>query len=863
VSRLAAWCLRTVTSRERAQAILGDIAESAATARDGRSRRHSRRSQEIDAWRHIAAEIAARSPSTLRAGGLVFRDAVRSLRATPALTAFVLLILTLGISAATITFSVVDAVILRPLPFHEPSRLVAVEVRSTVRAFGFLSSAPVLFYDQLRDRARAFSGLAAATRGNVQIAGEPERILSARVTAGIFELLGVRPVVGQTFTAAHEIEGQDRVAVIGYDLWRSRFGGDPAVVGRSLTLSDKTVTVIGVMPAGFAYPLSEGMEPLIWTPYVAPPEERSGAELSRYLHVVGRLAPGAAIPVAQAEAEAVFHLISTSITGPYRLDDLAVHVRPIDEAIFGGVEGWMLLVLAAVGLVMLVACANVANLMLARATKRARELSVRASIGASRRRLIATMLVESLCLSLAAAALGLVVAIWGVDAARAALPAGIARASHVALDLRVLASAIAAAVLTGLTFGAVPAWQASRQDLVTLLKDNSSSVTAGRPRWRSALLVAEVAFVGLLLVATTLFVSSFVRVTIADLGFERRNLLVASGAGLTGSVIDVLQTLEQVPGVTAAGAFANGSAPLAMAGGFGRAASATVIARAGTPRGTPRPQPLFLRVSPGYLDAAGIKLLRGRDIAESDFDRTDVVVIDARTARALFEDADPVGESVEYGNRQQATVIGVAATVLDRGPEETGNPCIYLPTRRDARGHGFLVRTTGRAADAIPAVRATLDRLRPGRPSASVRPLEEAFRQITADRRFAAGLMSLFGLIALLIGAAGIYAVTASVVAQQRREIGIRMALGATVRRIFSDIVGHTARHLGAGLAIGLGLGLLVTRGFSSVFFGVTPTDPWVHLVVTGLTLAAGFVAAVLPARRATRVDPLLALRSD
>lgn len=857
-SRLAAACMRLVTSRARAEAMIGDVIEDLARSSPAGDR-ISRLRLEANVWKHVIAEATALVPSVLRSASFVVRDAWRSLKSTPAVTAFVIAVLTLGISAATITFSVVDAVVLRPLPFPDPDRLAVLQVRSD--SMSHITSSSAFLYHRFKDGVGAFSSLAATTRNHEQFAttGEPESVFSARITSNLFDVLGVRPMLGQSFNPSQEVTGNDLVAVISYGLWQRRFGGDESVIGKPLALAKRNLTILGVMPRGFSYPVSDDMRPEFWTPYVVPDDELSGAQMSSYLQVVGRLAPEASIETAGAQAAAT--LSSTVVQGPSSLAGLRVEVRSLSDVLLAEVRGWMLLVLAAVVLVLLVACANVANLLLTRASRRARELSIRASIGASRRHLVATMLVESLTLSLIAAGLGIAVASGGVEAARNALPTGIARASTIALDWRVFMATVSAAVATGLLFGAVPAWLSSRHDMVFLLKQSGNHTTIGSRGWRSAFLVAQVAFVGLLLVATTLFVTSFVRVTTKDLGFDRRNLLTASRSGLTGSVSDVLRTLEALPGVTAAGAYANASAPLAVAGGFGGGSSGF---RVWLPDAPERVNVLFMRTAPGYFRAAAISILNGRDFQMEEVGREDRMVIDVLAARRLFGDRSPVGAVISYGSGKSAMVVGLVAAVFDRGPEAAANAMIYMPTTPAASGHRWLVRTSVDTALLEEPVEAALNRLaKPTGSPALARPIEEAFRVITAGRRFAAGLMSLFGILAVAIGAAGIYAVMLSMVVQQTREFGIRLALGATGRTILTNVIRQAARLLALGLAIGLPLGFIASRSAGSVFFDVQPSDLATYAVVAAITLAVGFMAAILPARRAARIDPQITLRNE
>ncbi|MEX2661352.1 MAG: ABC transporter permease [Vicinamibacterales bacterium] len=399
----------------------------------------------------------------------MFVDAVRSLRAARGVTLFILFILTLTISVATVTFSVVDAVVLRPLPFDKPGGLAVIEYDRGDGVMQHVRSLSPFKFLAVKDRAGAFAAVAAVWRGSRAMPsdGEAARIPSAAVTASLFDVLGVRPLLGQTFSAAHEVAGNDRVTVISHALWRGRFGGDAGIVGRTLQMSDGPLLVLGVMPEHFSYPISDDRVPDLWTPFVIPDEERIKDE-SSYLHVVARVAPGTSMGQAQAMADSVRAGLAQA--HPVRYERGRFVVTPLDEAVVGPTRGWMLLVLFAVGVLVLVACANVGNLLLTRALQRERELSIRASLGATRARLVGSLLIESLILSLSAVALSLVLASWGIEAVKAALPPGIARAHLIALDVRVFAAAVVAASVTGLLFGAFPALQGARVDLATSLK---------------------------------------------------------------------------------------------------------------------------------------------------------------------------------------------------------------------------------------------------------------------------------------------------------------------------------------------------------------------------------------------------------
>ena len=800
-------------------------------------------------------------------------DAVRSLRRSRGVSLFIITLLALTIAAATVTFSVVDAVVLKALPFPKPGALVAIEHQRGDRVMSQARSLTPVEYSALRDRADAFASLAAVARDQHAFPGESEseRVYAARVTASLFDVLQVRPLIGDTFTAASEVDGSERVAVIGHGLWSRRFGRDPAIVGRTIQLTSGPLRVIGVMPDGFTYPMVDERLAEIWTPLVVPPDQRAGQPNagSSYLHLVGRLRDGASPQQAQSQVDAVRRTFAAADSQRYNPAGRFA-TRPLHDLVVGDVRGWMVLVLVAVGLVLLIACANVANILLTRAMQRARELSIRTSLGATRGRLMATLLAESILLSLGALAIALLLSWWGVEVARNSLPRGIARAHLIALNLRVFAAAFVATMCTSAIIGVIPAFHAARTDLVSVLKNGASGGTTSRSRWRHVVLVAEVAFTAILLVATTLFVSSFVRLTRADLGFDRSHLIVVSSlSGLQGSLGEFIDRLKAIPGVAAVGGVAAGSPPLVQAGFADGGMSATRLQLPDAPA-TEFVTTQFDRVSPDYLAAAGIPLRRGRLFTMSDmvpsareYRNVNSIVLDEVAAARLFGTRDPVGQAVMYGGKR-VTVIGVVANVRMRGPEADTGPQAYLPGSLLASNYSYIVQTTRPSALVVPDIRAAVASMRPpDSRAADVRLVEDAFRNITARRRFSATAMMMFGLFALLIGASGVYAVMSSLVAQRTREIGVRMALGATRGRMVGTILAQIGRHLALGLAVGLPAAWLVSRSFDVVFFEVRPSDLWIYAVVGCVLAAVGFAAALVPARRASLVDPLVALRTE
>lgn len=870
-SRLVQWCLRALMPKDEANAVFGDLYEDVDTRTAP-----SAAQLEWRAWRYVFALAPAALRRGIRSFWYVVRDAARALRSAPGATAGTVLILTLGISAATVTFSVVDTIVLRPLPFSDDQDLAIVDLRDATDPRSTGGNLSPFQYLTLRYHLTSFDSLAVVARNSsltLNAGGEDVPLETVQVTANLFETLRVRPFVGQLFTAEHEVDGS-RVAVISHELWQRRFGGNPAIVGQTMavtrrmvaggTTRDESLIVSGVMPRGFAYPMSMIPSPDVWTPYAMAPDERTGAKRDRYLSLVGRLRTGATIERAQSEAMAATAALGEAEPDFYRTRQFGV--ASLKDTLVGNVRGWMLLVLGAVAVVMLIACVNVANLQLVQSARRTRELSIRASLGATRRQLIASLLVESLLLSLMAAGLAIVLAMWGIQIAKAALPANLVRVAEIGLDLRVLVATISAAVVTGLLFGVVPAWQASREDLVSLLKQGTMTLGVSRRRWRSAFVIAEVAFVSTLLVGATLVISSFIRVTTKDLGFDRSNLLFVSGntgieAADTGAAIERLRSL---PGVAAAGAVALGSPPLAAAGFRNGGATATSVNRLGHPADAEPFVAEIRGVSSGYFAAAGIPVVAGRAFDDSAATRNTAIAIDERTAAQLFAQGGAVGGEVMVSGRDRRTVVAVVRHVEQRGPERQSMPQVYVPAQIDKGGFNFLVRTSASPDTVIPSIRAALPAATTsGSAAVQIRTLETAFRNITADRRFNAGLMSIFGALAIVIGAAGIYGVLASVVAQQLREMAVRVALGATTCRITAGVIAQAGRYLIAGLAIGLAIAWWASRTISSILYDVRPTDVGVYATVAGVIIVVGLVAAWIPARRASRVDPLLALRSE
>ena len=791
-----------------------------------------------------------------RSAGLLLRDATRALRAAPAHSLFVMLILAVGVTAGTVTFSVVDAVVLKPLPIEQPDRLVSIPTRDP----NFKERITPEVFWRLHDHLETVENLAprmTLTGSAVTVGRLTDEWAITFTSADMFRIMRWSPAIGRFWSADDEARGNTDVAVLGYRFWQQQFQGNPAVLGETVTLGKRAYQVIGVLPAASDRPEFDLTSTPIWVPGVVP---RSGQ--GNPFGLMARMKPG--VTVAQ---------VITDIQRLSAIPDWHPVVTPLHEAYVAPVRRWMLLALGAAALVVLIACVNAANLMLTRSAKRAQEMAIRASLGASRRQIAASVVTEGLLLSLGATACALLFSFAGVRIAKVAVTTmlfGVFRASAISINWRVLAAALAAAVVTGLVVSLVPAWQTTRAPLSSLLKDAEATLVTGRRRWRSAFLVAEVAAVVVLMVVSWLFVVSLIRVVGIDLGIDRANLLaIKSRFPFRGTVEEVKRTIEGQPGVSGVAVSTGASLPL-VGRAFGGAWLTTELHRADASSETgsePTVQALQYRVTPNYFDVAGLTFKRGGTWSAEAVFNAPPVVLDEQAARRLFGAVDPLGKQVraEVGTDPESifTVVGIVPYVYTRGPEETSQPAAYFglkpsPTRAFA---GLFVRTTRPTGEMLPALTEVLKPFAPVTKDPFVVVADEAFSKITATRRFNAGLMSAFGLVGILVGAAGVYAVMAAFVAQQTREIGVRIALGATPMRIQRGVLALAGRHLMVGLSLGLPIAWWLSRGLTTLLFGVTPADASVYVGVAALLGMVGFTAAWVPARRASRIDPIVSLK--
>jgi putative ABC transport system permease protein len=837
----------------------------------------------MDGWRSATQRRAVdrtTRPRPFASLGTDVRTAVRALRATPGFTITALIVLTRGIGATTAIFSVVDAVVLRGLPFDESDRLMSIGERLSSTGQVVTAEAAPNYFDWRH--ASAFDGIAAVAYGDsgyvLRRPAGAVRIRTKRVTHELFSVLRVAPLLGRTFTADEEEDGRERVAVISFGFWQQEFGGDPDVVGRTMTLDRGTYQVIGVMPAGFTYPIGADEPPQMWVPYVASKAERvRGSARAYYLQLVGRLKPGVSIDQARAELQAITGPLATTFPDWFYGGRVA-NVQPLHDMLVGRVRPWMLMLLGAVAVVLLIACVNVANLMLARATSRSRELGIRAALGASRWQIARGLLVESLLLSFTGAALGLLVAHVGVALLRNAMPADVPRLSDIAINLRVLAASAAAAAVTGVLFGLAPALQFSRPDLNQTLRDGGRASTAGaaKQRLRSALVIGEVALAVVLLVGTGLFVSSFARVMQVDLGIDTRHVITLgvpfeeelSGVSDTPaaerraiearrmSLVDaILARVQSTPGVERAAAV-NGAIPLS--GG-----SLTQDARApATGRSVDSIE--FKRVSPDYHAAFRIPLRAGRLFTPEDRQGSAPVAILSDVAAIELFDSVPaaVGQTVLASGRR--TVVGVVRAVRQFGPETPARPEIYVPLAQSSTyGSTLVIRTGGDPAAVVPAVKQAVLSALPDAVFYQPNSIAGYAAKLVAQRRFNMLLFSLFGLLGVVIAVVGIYGVMGYLVAQRTPEFGVRLALGAARGQVLRMVLSRAAVFMIVGLAAGLGTAYALSRFVKTFLFDVTPSDPAVYAAVAFLLVAAGLFAAFMPALRASRVDPIVTLRAE
>jgi predicted permease len=794
--------------------------------------------------------------------------ALRRLRQAPAFTLVAVATLGLGIGATSAIFSVVHAVLLRPLPFPEPDRLV--QVAQTWEGSPVVHS-PQNFLD-VEAQATSFSGLAAIDSSGVTLTGRGEatRLEGAEVSASFFDVLRVRPIHGRGFAAGENEPGRSKVAVLGHSLWRDRFGADPGVVGRAVPLNREPHLVVGIAPPGFRYP--EGAE--IWTPMEHDERFRSNSRGAWYLTVVGRLRDGTTVEGARQEVGTIAERLARAY--PADNEGVGGTVIPLLEAMVGESRRALLVLLGAVGLVLLVACVNVANLLLARVAVRETELAVRAALGAGRRRLVRQLLTESLLLAVLGGAAGLLLSVAIVDALLALQPQGVPRLEEVSVNRAVVGFAAALSLLTTALFGAFPALQTSRRATAQALRQGSRGIlTGGRGHLRGGLVVGQIALAMVLVAGSALLLRSFALLLRVDPGF-RTDSALGFRVSLPDSAYaedaqrlsfhDELQTkLAALPGVRSVGAVAG--LPLT-----GRRFNISFTVD-GRPEVPPAQQPTMeVRIAtPGYFRTIGIPVLRGRAFAESDGpDAPQVVVLSESAVRRFFPGEEPIGRTIRLGlgrgrgRKAGGEVVGVVGDVKELGLAAASPPEIYLPYAQfPIQSMDVVLRTGVPPRSLAGAIERVVHGLDPELPVSRVATLDEVLARSVSEPRFYALLIGSFAGTALFLAALGLFGVMSYAVAQRTREIAVRVALGATGEELVRMVL-REAFLLGAtGVALGLGGALLLSRAIAGLLFALSPRDPATLAGVALLLLATALVAGYLPARRATRVDPAIALRSE
>jgi len=794
---------------------------------------------------------------------------LRVLRRNPGFSLVAVFTLALGIGANTALFSITNAVVFRPLPYPEPERLVTVWECSAKSEEARVIVSPANYLDW-REQARSFEEMGAYTEDFYNLSEEaarPERVAGANVTPSLFRALGVRAVAGRVFTPEEAVPGTPTVVMLSYGLWQRRFGGDPNVVGKTVKLNGPEYIVVGVLPPDFI------ISPRHYEVFRALSfdETEKANRRGRYLTVIARMRPGVTAEQARAEMNALGLALARQY--PDENAGRSATTDPLNRTITWNTRNTLLTLLGAVGFVLLIACANVANLLLGQAAGRRREMAVRAALGASRLRLVRQMLTESLTLSLAGGLAGLLLAKWGVRLLVALSPASLPRAEEAGLDARVLAFTLLVSLLTGVAFGLVPAIQASRVELTEALKSGARGAGGGRPGFaRGTLVAAEVALSLVLLVGAGLLVKSFVRLTEVNLGFDPTHVVAAdislpyrynTPEKRAGFYHELLTRVSALPGVSSA-AVAQ-SVPLSGEEHGGRF---KVVGREPGPDGGDGGYgSIYHRVSADYFKTFGVRLLKGRGLTERDTATAPAVALVSETlARKVFPGEDPLGKQIVLTNAPERPreIVGVVSDTRYVGPQREPFSEIYVSYLDDSWHHMSLaVRAGGDPAALVNAVREQLAALDADVPLANVKEMNEYVKDSFGPQRFSALLFTLFAAAALLLAALGVYGVISNTVARRTHEIGIRVALGARGRDVLRLVVGQGMRPVLLGLLAGLAGAFALTRLLESLLYGVSALDPSVFAGVSLLLAAAALCACYLPARRATRVDPSAALRHE
>jgi putative ABC transport system permease protein len=805
-----------------------------------------------------------------------FRYGARMLLKQPGFTLIAVLTLALGIGANTAIFSVVDAVLLRPLPYRDPDRLVS--LWSTFGAAGgAIGGSAMPDYREWRDRNQVFEDLAAYYYSGFNLTGQDrdaENVTGAYVTHNLFPLLGVTPAIGRGFTPEDEQFGNHLVVLLSHRLWQRRYGGDPEIAGRGIRLGGQTYTVIGVMPQGMPFLYNQPRVEL-WTPVSFAPDDNMATRNNHPLRQIGRLKAGVSIEQANADVSAIARRIEEQY---WQNKGLGARVMSIRDSISDATQRGLYVLLGAVAFVLLVACVNVANLLLARAATRERELAIRAALGAGRNRLISQSMLENLPLGLLGGAAGLALAFWGMELVVSLLPGSLPRHNTISIDGRVLIFTLLTSLLTFTIFSLLPAFQAARSDAGKALNEGGRSNTAGRrrSRLRDLLVVAEMALALVLLIGAGLMIQSFVKLHHIDLGFSPQNVLTmqvslpdakypTADSGIA-FFEQLLERISALPGVRSAGV----SMQLPLDVGFSVGKNFRVE---GHPTSGSSEQPPLVRcisVSPDYFGTMGI-ILRGRDFTKLDTAKAQqVVIINETLARRFFPNEDPLGKTIrlEVGDTPRRTIVGIIADAKGHNLTAAPGTELYVPLHQhygacESNDMRLAVRSSVAPDGLTAAIRNQISSLDGDQPVRDIAMMEDRVSRALSPERFNTLLLGLFAGVALLLAAVGIYGVMAYTVTERTPEIGIRIALGAQIKDVMRLVIGRGIKLAFTGIVIGLGGALALTQLMKTLLFGVSSTDPLTFAAVAILLMAVALLACWIPARRAAKVDPMVALHSE
>ena len=795
------------------------------------------------------------------------RYALRQLTKAPSFTIVAILTLALGIGACTAIFSVVNVVLLRPLDYPEPDRIVTIK-ETNLPQFPEFSVSPPNYLDWEK-QTKSYEYLAAYGGAPLNLTGdgEPQRLIGLKTTAHYFDAYGVKPVLGRMLLPEEDAPGKNHVVVLSYPCWQRVFGGAREVVGRTIQLNGEPYTVVGIAPVGFG--LASKMD--AWTPMAFKPDESANdARGGHYLNVVGRLRPGVTLAQARAELEVIASQLAKQY--PDSNKGWGVFMMPIQDYTVRDVKPILFTLLGAVGCVLLIACANLANLLLARATARSREISIRAALGASRGRLVRQLLIESVVLSLCGGVAGLLLARWGLDALLALAPTSLPRINEIHLDFGVLIFSLALSILTGLVFGIAPAWLAARTDVNEALKQGSRGSTEGgaRGRLRSALVVLEMTFALMLLGAAGLLARSFMQLAHVDPGFIPENATLlrltlpqnkyATPEQKTAFAGALLEWVKALPRVQ----FVGITQSMPLVGDYVLSFNIE-----GRPAIAPSdlPSTNYYAITPDYFRAMGIQLVRGRIFTPQDDAKAPrVAIINETMARQFFPNEDPIGKRINITNGPDVwrEIVGIVGDIKQYGPDKATSVQSYEPFAQvPFPSLNMVVRTNGSPAALLGALRPAVYAIDKDQPVGMIRPLEEIMADSIARQRFAMLLLTVFSGVALVIAAVGIYGVMAYNVVQRTGEFGIRMALGAQQRDVLKLVLTQGGKLIGLGLVIGLLATLGASRAMGSMLFNTRAYDPLTLASITLLLGAVALVACFFPANRATKVNPIEALRTE